>query len=1074
MKSSKNILILVGVVYFLLCCNINSSLSQDEIYNKRLELAMSKVPLEFQKHPEFLNLQLDNIPLNIELIQFRTKDQRTFVDIEGNYHTQKTGGYYNYFKDGLWLSLQEQLTFDKKFNRIGVFQSELPIWVDQSSATTNMSLIKNSTNGLAFGGNARISFLDTNLNSIGSLEKNPKLSSKDFQFDRNKLIINNYFPNIQREQNMNYWSVQTNYVIQAPISVPDGSEYIELIDKIEMDSGCSIVYEEGFFSEMGWFGSLIIKNKKGEKLGKISPAQIFDSFKSTDKNEVSKHLIPGYYVLKKTIEGYEISIRFDADFLRREDLVFPVKIDPTISNTYANNQALDDKNTQFNSNCQAVLVNTIPMNSFVVTGTRTTYLIWAKGYITQTILGTQYADKVEQRSRVGSNNNWTATQNGSGTLHDGINGVYTAETNGRQYTLSNQSIANGCYTNNSVTYQWQGYQTFFPFGFGPTNVAGCVFNYQELVTNTWEVTTTYVDLPTVSPIIDQTICAGNQTKAVTFSGTGSSYSWLNTSTSIGLAGSGSGSISSFTAMNSTNATIVATITVTPLLNGCSGIPTSFTITVNPIPTVTKPDNQILCAGENSNPITFSGTSDTEFSWTNSNVSIGLAESGSGDILSFLATNSTNSSISSTVSITPKHDGCKGITQNFTITVNPKITPKFPSFGPYCQNSVLTQVMLPTSSNDSPSITGSWNPGMLSTAVSGNITYSFTPNSGQCANPTTLTVVITPRINPEFTQIGPFCQNEIAPNLPAESQNTPSIKGAWNPNVITTSNIGTQNYVFKPNSNECANEFTMPISVYATPVPSISSSIDEGCSPLNVTFTSNAISNAEYTWTANGIPIGYGETFSHSFIDAGCYDINLIVNINGCTSDVFNDNMICVQSNPNVSFSAYPNTLENSSEIVKFLDNTIGAVSYTWDFGDSTSSTEINPLHVYNNVSNSITVTLTAVSSSGCKGNYSLTLNYREPTLLYIPNAFTPGQDEFNHTWGPEFTQGFDPYNFDLFVFNRWGEMVWESHDAKAKWDGTYGLSGMNCSEGIYTWKIGYKSLESDQKIILTGSIVLIR
>jgi hypothetical protein len=53
-------------------------------------------------------------------------------------------------------------------------------------------------------------------------------------------------------------------------------------------------------------------------------------------------------------------------------------------------------------------------------------------------------------------------------------------------------------------------------------------------------------------------------------------------------------------------------------------------------------------------------------------------------------------------------------------------------------------------------------------------------------------------------------------------------------------------------------------------------------------------------------------------------------------------------------------------------------------------------------------------------------------------------------------------------------MVWESHDAKAKWDGTYGLSGMNCSEGIYTWKIGYKSLESDQKIILTGSIVLIR
>ena len=92
----------------------------------------------------------------------------------------------------------------------------------------------------------------------------------------------------------------------------------------------------------------------------------------------------------------------------------------------------------------------------------------------------------------------------------------------------------------------------------------------------------------------------------------------------------------------------------------------------------------------------------------------------------------------------------------------------------------------------------------------------------------------------------------------------------------------------------------------------------------------------------------------------------------------------------------------------------------------------------------------------------------------MPNSFTPDQDEFNQTWGPVFTQGFDPYNFDLFVFNRWGEIVWESHDSQGRWDGTYGNKGRECADGVYTWKISYKPKETDEKIDITGSIRLIR
>jgi hypothetical protein len=86
--------------------------------NQRQTLAQIKIPVQFQTHPEFLKLELENCPTNIELIQYRTADQRTFLDIEGNYHTQKTGGYYNYLKESQWISIQEKLSFNQNLNSI--------------------------------------------------------------------------------------------------------------------------------------------------------------------------------------------------------------------------------------------------------------------------------------------------------------------------------------------------------------------------------------------------------------------------------------------------------------------------------------------------------------------------------------------------------------------------------------------------------------------------------------------------------------------------------------------------------------------------------------------------------------------------------------------------------------------------------------------------------------------------------------------------------------------------------------------------------------------------------------------
>jgi len=185
--------------------------------------------------------------------------------------------------------------------------------------------------------------------------------------------------------------------------------------------------------------------------------------------------------------------------------------------------------------------------------------------------------------------------------------------------------------------------------------------------------------PTVNAVSNQTVCRGSNTAAVTFTGatTGTVYNWTNSNTAIGLAASGTGNIPSFAGTNTSTAAITGTITVTPVYTNagvtCTGTPRTFTITVNPIPTVNSVANFPVCHNSVAST-TFSGASaGTIFSWTNSNPAIGLAGSGSGNI-SFTAINTTSAPVTATITVTPSFVNggttCVGTPTSFVITVNP--------------------------------------------------------------------------------------------------------------------------------------------------------------------------------------------------------------------------------------------------------------------------------------------------------------------------------------------------------------------------------------------------------------------
>ena len=181
--------------------------------------------------------------------------------------------------------------------------------------------------------------------------------------------------------------------------------------------------------------------------------------------------------------------------------------------------------------------------------------------------------------------------------------------------------------------------------------------------------------PSVNQPVNQVVCNGGATSAVTFTGTvaGTTFNWTNTTPSIGLAATGTGNIPLFTAVNTTNAPVTATITVTPVVTstGCVGVARTFTITVNPTATLGVVPNQTLCTGSSTAAINFTSTvAGTTFSWTNNTPSIGLASSGTGNIPSFTAINTTPTAVTATITVTPNTAaGCIGVATTVTITVN---------------------------------------------------------------------------------------------------------------------------------------------------------------------------------------------------------------------------------------------------------------------------------------------------------------------------------------------------------------------------------------------------------------------
>lgn len=515
---------------------------------------------------------------------------------------------------------------------------------------------------------------------------------------------------------------------------------------------------------------------------------------------------------------------------------------------------------------------------------------------------------------------------------------------------------------------------------------------------------------------------------------GSSIAALPTTSNNGITGTWSPAINN-------QATTTYTFTPTP---GLCALPTTLTITIIPLETPTFNQVTAICAGQGLTPLPTASLEGITGTWSPA----------------------LNNSATTTYTFTPDAGIC-AVTTTMTIVVTPNTTPTFASINAICEGEVLN----PLPSTSLNGINGTWSPAPNNTATT-NYTFTPTPAAGYCYTQTTLTITVNPNIVAAFTQIAPICLGESLAAFPATSTN--GFTGFWSP---APNEFATTTYTFTPTIGQCALSTTMTIDVNPVPAPSFTFVQEEGCAPIQVSFVNTTPGVNFYNWNFGNGSNSAAQDPTITYSADGCYDVSLTATTNqGCSATQSIADLICLTPTPNALFSSSLGELSEDDLTNSFTNESENANWFSWDFGDGSE-----PLVAYegsytfpNLAGGEYTVTLTAMNDIGCMDTYSITYAFKEQLIYFIPNTFTPDGDEYNHWFLPVFTSGFDPMSYNIKIFNRWGELQFESLDPSVGWDGTT-IYGKKANEGTYNWVIEFNMKDgSFERKKLAGHVNLLR
>jgi gliding motility-associated-like protein len=258
---------------------------------------------------------------------------------------------------------------------------------------------------------------------------------------------------------------------------------------------------------------------------------------------------------------------------------------------------------------------------------------------------------------------------------------------------------------------------------------------------------------------------------------------------------------------------------------------------------------------------------------------------------------------------------------------------------------------------------------------------------------------------------------------------------------------------------------------------------EGCAPVSLQFRSSSEYAEKFFWEFGDGATSSSENPVYTYQFPGTYTVRLTVT--GPAGDIDVKEIIdAVQVNPQplANFVLTPNEVNIPLQPVTFVNYSQFADDYFWHFGDGVTSRESNPQHLYQE-SGIFYPWLVVSTVLGCFDTaYSqVPVNAIEVGQVQVPNAFTP--NPFGPTGGYFDPQAFDnevffpilsgvsASNFTLSIFNRWGELIFETHDVGQGWDGYY--RERMCQQDVYVWKVRGE-YANGEKFTKVGDVTLVQ
>jgi len=154
--------------------------------------------------------------------------------------------------------------------------------------------------------------------------------------------------------------------------------------------------------------------------------------------------------------------------------------------------------------------------------------------------------------------------------------------------------------------------------------------------------------------------------------------------------------------------------------------------------------------------------------------------------------------------------------------------------------------------------------------------------------------------------------------------------------------------------------------------------------------------------------------------------------------------------------------------ITFQNLSFGAIGYDWDFGDGNTSTQTHPNNTFP-APGQYEITLTATDENGCSDTISKIINVLLENFIYVPNAFTPETGDINNFFSASTV---NIAKLNVLVFNRWGQVIYESDEVNFQWNGRY--KGRPVRPGVYPWIITYTPVNGDEEIQLEGFVTVLR